>query len=72
MRRLFPLASGGVRAEAVTRIGSGPSATYPVVTPVPGGVMAAWSEGGEHSTVRVRRLSLQPACSEPQRAEPAN
>jgi hypothetical protein len=72
MRRLVPLASGGVRSEALTLIGGGQTATYPVVTPVVGGVIAAWTEGVEHSVVGVRRIGLDSLCSATPRAKSSN
>ena len=63
MRRLFPLASGGVRADALKIINGDGAGTYPVITAVQGGVLAAWTEGTEHTTVGVRRIGLESTCS---------
>jgi hypothetical protein len=71
MRRLFPFESGGVRAAAIEAISGEAPGTYPVVTAVRGGVLAAWTVGAEHSTVGVRRVGLDSMCSTPQRANKA-
>jgi hypothetical protein len=70
MRQLTPEASGAVR-EGETQIVSGEvPATYPVIAPVPGGVIVGWTEGPSQDkmTIAVRRVPPSAACAATQTA----
>jgi hypothetical protein len=65
MRRLTPLASGDVKLGEPQVISGATPASYPVVAPSGGAVVAAWtdsSKDGAQSRIAVRQIALPATC----------